>query len=208
MPIDMASFLEPPHCALIVFECQENVLGASSMLPGLATAAREAALLPNIAGLLEAAREAGVEIFYCTADHRLDEPGSAPTPLSERIRSTGKLGGERADTSIMKQVTPAPGEIVLSRRQGMTAFCDADLAPRLGALGISTVVGVGVSLNVGIFGTVLEAVNRGYRAVVPTDCTVADPPEYAEHILRHSIRHLAYLSTSREIARIWRSSPG
>ncbi len=43
------------------------------------------------------------------------------------------------------------------------------LDPTLRALGVSTVVATGVSLNLGIIGLAIEAVNLGYRVVVATD---------------------------------------
>ena len=61
----------------------------------------------------------------------------------------------------------------------------------------------GVSLNIGLLGTTVEAVNRGYRVIMPADCVAADPPEYGEQVLRYSIRNLAYLSTAAEISAAW-----
>ena len=41
------------------------------------------------------------------------------------------------------------------------------LDPMLRNLGVTTIVGVGVSLNVGMFNLTLDAVNRGYFIVLP-----------------------------------------
>ena len=70
-------------------------------------------------------------------------------------------------------------------------------------LGIRTVIPVGVSLNIGVLATTVEAVNRGYRVVVPQDCAAGDPPEYGDQVLRYSIRNLAYVTDSEAIASIW-----
>jgi nicotinamidase-related amidase len=59
-------------------------------------------------------------------------------------------------------------------------------------------------VNVGVLGTTIEAVNRGYTVVVPTDCVAGDPPEYAEQALRYSVRNLAFLSTCAEIEAAWK----
>ena len=205
MPTDLAPFLEPSDCAVIVFECQENVLGASTMLPGLAASAREGGILQNIAGLLRAGREVGASVFYCTAERRAGGLGSARTPLMDRIQQKDDGPPAPADTSVMKEIAPAPGDVVIARSHGMSAFHDSGLDPCLRDLGTRTVIAVGVSLNIGLFGTALEAVNRGYRVIVPVDCTATDPPEYSEQILRYSVRHLAYLSTSEDISRIWKA---
>lgn len=205
MAIDLSPFVTPSDCAVIVFECQENVLGPSSLLPGLAAAAREAGMLKNIRELLEAGRGVGVRIFYCTAETRAGGLGSARTPLMDRIQPEDTINTKQVDTSIMREVAPEKGDVVITRSHGMSAFHDSGLDPCLRDLGIRTVIAVGVSLNIGLFGTVLEAVNRGYRTIVPVDCTATDPPEYSEQILRYSIRHLAYLSTSGELADFWKT---
>jgi nicotinamidase-related amidase len=59
-------------------------------------------------------------------------------------------------------------------------------------------------VNIGVLGTAIEAVNRGYTVVVPTDCVAGDPPEYAEQALRYSVRNIAFLSTRTEIETIWK----
>ena len=45
----------------------------------------------------------------------------------------------------------------------------------LRSCGASTVIATGASLNVGILGMVIEAINRGYDVAIPTD--------YAEAVL-------------------------
>ena len=97
MPTDLSVYLDPSQCAVVVFECQENILGPASLLPGLAASAKEAGLLDRIRVVLEAGRAAGVPVLYCTARTRSDGLAAAPTPLMDRLalRSTGRAVGER-----------------------------------------------------------------------------------------------------------------
>ena len=44
---------------------------------------------------------------------------------------------------------------------------------------MTTVVAIGVSLNVGVLGLVLSAVDLGYQVVVPTDAVAGVPEAYA-----------------------------
>jgi len=203
MPIDLTPYLEASQCALLVFECQENVIGAQSSIPGLAAAVREGQVLPNIAKLLDAGRAAGVGIFYCTAESRPGDLGRARTPLLDRVQRNPEAARGPLDTSVVKEIAPEPGDIRMPRSHGMSAFYDSGLDPCLRDLGTRTVIPVGVSLNIGLLGTTVEAVNRGYRVIMPADCVAADPPEYGEQVLRYSIRNLAYLSTSTDIAATW-----
>ena len=205
MPTDLSSYLDPTQCAVLVFECQENVLGSSSLVPALAAAAEEADLLGHIRIVLDAGRRAGVPIFYCTAETRADGLAAPPTPLMDRLARQPREVVD-VDTSVMKIIQPEEGDVVLAREHGLSAFHESGLDPCLRDLGIRTLVLMGVSLNIGVFGSALEAVNRGLRVIVPTDCTVSDPPEYAEPLLRYSVRNLAYLSDSEEVARLWQAS--
>jgi nicotinamidase-related amidase len=205
MPIDLTPYLsDASRCAVLAFECQENVVGAGSRIPGLAKAVHDGGVLGNIARLLDAAREAGARVFYCVATPNPGGLGRARSPMIERMENAPQPAGDSADTSVVKEIAPQPGDLVYARGHGMTAFYGTTLDPCLRDAGTETLIPVGVSLNVGLIGTTIEAVNRGYRVVLPSDCVAADPPEYGEMVLRYSIRNLAYVSTADQISQIWR----
>jgi nicotinamidase-related amidase len=183
------------------------VIGETSSLPGLVEAVRAGQMVEQIAALLDAARAAGAQIFYCTAAKRSDGIGNPfNTPIEMRLRE--KAGGTKAHGAgeIVKELAPQPGEVVVARQHGMTAFYESGLDSFLRNTGTKTVVITGVSVNVGVLGTTIEAVNRGYTAIVPTDCVAGDPPEYAEQALRYSVRNLAFLTTREQIETIWAAS--
>ena len=207
MAIDLAPILQPARSVVLVFECQEGLLDEAGPLPGLAKAARESHLLGSIAALADRARRNGVPVVYMTAAKRSsDAGGSSKSPLEKRI---GKSGGEPFDPgSVCSEVAPQPGERVFEREKGMTGFFESGLDEHLEGRGIQAIVLVGISLNIGVVGTAIEAVNRGYSVVVPTDCVVGDPPEYGEQVVRYSLRNMAVLSTSGEIVKAWESSGG
>jgi len=203
--MDLSPLLRPEHSALVVFECLEGVIGPESMLPGLAAAARDTGMVPNIAGLAEAARRASVRVFYCTVERRADGVGHpASSPLDRRLREAvgGAAGGPDLG-DVIAPLRPEPGDVVVRREHGLTGFYESGLDAYLRNTGVRTIALTGVSLNIGVLGTAIEAVNRGYAVVVPTDCVAADPPEYAEPLLRYSLRNLAYLSTAQEVAAHW-----
>jgi len=206
MPVDLTPYLEPTRCAILVFECQENVIGAGSRIPGLVAAVKQRGILPRIAGLLASARRAGVRVCYCIAAARPDGIGRARTPLHDRQARAAAPAGNAADTRVVAEIAPEKGDLVLPRTHGMSAFYNTDVDPILRDLQIRTVLPVGVSLNIGLVGTAIEAVNHGYRVVVPGDCTAGDPPEYGDQVLRYTLRNLAYVTSAEEIARIWSKS--
>ena len=205
MGFELSRYLRPEDCSVLVFECQEGVVGAGSFLPGLAAAVRDGGVLESIAGLLDSARSAGARVIYCTAEKRLDG-GGIPfnTPIEMRLRAQGGSVPDMGD--VVAEVAPRDGEVVVRREHGMTGFYESGLDAYLRNSGTQTLILTGVSVNIGVLGTAIEAVNRGYTVVVPTDCVAGDPPEYAEAALRYSVRNLAFLSTRDEIEGAWRAN--
>jgi len=205
VPFDLSPLLRPELSGLVVFECLEGVIGPGSHLPGLAAAARESDLVEHIRTLVEAARRAAVRVFYCTIERRADGAGNpASSPLERRLRETGddRPGGPPLG-DFVEPLRPEPGDVVVRREHGLTGFYESGLDAYLRNTGVRTVVLTGVSLNIGVLGTAIEAVNRGYTVVVPTDCVASDPPAYADQVLRYSLRNLAYLTTASQIIPHW-----
>ena len=207
MAIDLAPLIDPARSAVLVFECQEGLLDEAGPLSGLAAAARESHLLGSIAALVARARHNGIAVLYMTAAKRSREAvGSSRTPLEKRV---GPSSGEPFDPGpVCSAVAPQPGEDIFEREKGMTGFFESGLDGLLEKRGIQTIVLVGISLNIGVLGTAIEAVNRGYSVVIPKDCVVGDPPEYGEQVIRYSLRNMAVLSTSNDIANVWEATGG
>ncbi len=182
-----------------MFECQERIVGAGSVLPGLAAAVRDADVLSHISDLADAARVAGVPVVHCTFERA--GTSSMNTPLELRMRE----GGDTAPSMgpIVADVTPQDGDMVIARSDGLTGFHGTALDDALRTADVRTIVLTGVSVNIGIPGTAIEAVNRGYTVVIPTDCVAGDPPEFAEQAMRYSLRNIAFLTTSSDIRAAW-----
>jgi nicotinamidase-related amidase len=210
MAYDLAREIDPNSTAVLIFECQEGVVGKASQLPGLAAAVETGRVIENIARLLDSARVCGARVFYCTVGKRRDGIGNPfNTPIEKRLRTQslernpGDVGGPDIG-EIVESLAPREGEVEVRREHGLTGFYESGLDAFLRNTGVRSIVLTGVSVNIGILGTAIEAVNRGYTVVVPRDCVAGDPPEYAEQALRYSLRNIAFLTTSTEIAAVWR----
>jgi nicotinamidase-related amidase len=202
VPTDLAPLLRPERSALVVFECLEGVIGPASPLPGLVAAVRETGLVGNVARLAEAARAAGVPVVYCTlAEQGAAADDGAETPLQRRLRDAG--GRAPALGGVVEALAPRPGDRVVCRAGGVSGFHGGTLDGALREAGTRTVVLTGVSLNIGVLGTAIEAVNHGYAVVVPTDCVAGDPPEYGAQVLRHTLRHLVWLTRTADVVDRW-----
>ena len=77
------------------------------------------------------------------------------------------------------------------------------LDPILRNLGVTTIVGVGVSLNVGMTNLAFDAVNRGYQIVIPRDAVAGVPPDYGRAVLDNTLHVVATVTTTADILRVW-----
>jgi nicotinamidase-related amidase len=201
-PFDLTEFLDPGHCAIVNMECQENLLGPNSAIPALAKAAADNDLLGTLARLYDAARAVGVRIYYCTDDRRPDGFG-----LSDNMPIRGKmvggyenLGGHGA---IMAPIAPQPADVVFPREQGVTGFFATGLDQYLRNTGVHTLIVTGISFNLAVLGTTIEAANRGYTVIVPTDGVAGAPQEYVDAAMRYTVRNIAYTTKAEVIIDRW-----
>jgi nicotinamidase-related amidase len=96
-----------------------------------------------------------------------------------------------------------PGDIVLARYHGLGPMTGTQLDPILRNLGVSTIVGVGVSLNVGMTNLAFDAVNRGYQIVLPRDAVAGVPTAYGEAVLDNTLNVVATLTTTADVVKAW-----
>jgi nicotinamidase-related amidase len=99
-----------------------------------------------------------------------------------------------------------PGDIVLARYHGIGPMSGTQLDPILRNLGARTVVGVGVSLNVGVTNLAFDAVNLGYQVVIACDAVAGVPTDYGQAVLDNTLHIVATITTTAEIVRVWSRS--
>jgi nicotinamidase-related amidase len=200
---DLGDLVAPGAVALVTQECQRAVVGDRAVLGELATAAAPAVAAAG--RLAHAARSNGVPVVHCVVERRPDGLGSNDNArLFSAVADRGidlVQGGE--GVQIVPELGPEPEDLVLGRLHGVGPMGGTDLDPVLRNLGIDTIVAVGVSLNVGLTSLVLDAVNAGYRVVVPRDAVAGVPPEYGEAVLEHTLALLATLTEADAVVAAW-----
>ncbi|WP_246649756.1 isochorismatase family cysteine hydrolase [Nonomuraea coxensis] len=191
--------------AVLVMEMQRGVVGDLTKFPDLRAACERHGVVPTIARLLAAARAAAIPVVHCTAAFRADRAGSH-TANCPFIVSLLKDPAHMLEGTPAVEVLPglrAPGDLESRRNHGFSPFTGTSLDMTLRSLGVSTVVAAGVSLNLGIPGLALEAVNLGYRVTVVTDAVAGIPDDYARAVLRNTIGLLATRATAADLAGSW-----
>jgi nicotinamidase-related amidase len=203
MSVDLAEIAAPRHTAIVTQELQGAVVGPNA---GLAVLAREAQrqALPNIERLLPAARNAGVRIVHCLVQRRPDGLGAnhnAPIFMMGTKRVDITPGSEGA--TLLPEFGPDPHDVVLHRWHGVGPMGGTDLDVILRNLGVTTIVAVGVSVNIAITNLVMDAVNAAYRVVVPRDAVAGIPADYADAIVDNTISLLATVTTTADLLAAW-----
>ncbi len=142
--------------------------------------------LPPAERVLKACREAGLFVLHTREGHRPDLSdlppakrirGRGPTTIGDvgpmgRILVRGELGHD-----IVEEVYPIEGEPVVDK-PGKGAFYATDLDAILKMKGIRQLIVCGVTTEVCVHTTVREANDRGYDALVLSDCVASYFPEF------------------------------
>jgi nicotinamidase-related amidase len=191
----------PDTTAVVCVECQNGVLGAESVLPALAS--DSAPLVGNVRRLLDAAREFGARVVHATYEGSL---GGNPTGTARLWRALAPATANWAPGTPETAVVPellGHGDIVLPRHHGLFPTLDSELLPVLKGFGVTTVVLVGVSLNLAITHTAGHVTQAGFELVVPRDAVGGTPAEYAEQVLNNTIAVLGRLTTVDKLIGEW-----
>jgi nicotinamidase-related amidase len=205
MPVDLTDLVDPAHTALVTQECQNGVIGEPAALPQLAEVARRQ-MIPNAARLAAAARSVGVPVVHCVAARRADGRGSnsnARLFMGVRKSPVSLLPGTAA-VEVVPEIGVHEADVVLTRLHGLGPMGGTDLDAVLRNLGATTIVGIGVSVNVGMVDFAFDAVNAGYQMVMPRDAVAGVPEEYAEAVLDNTLSLVATLPSTDQVLRAWR----
>ncbi|MFD7405925.1 cysteine hydrolase [Streptomyces sp. NPDC059866] len=197
----LSELLDPAVTVLLTVECQQGVVGPDSALPELARQARSSGVLANIARLVAAAHESGIQVIHALAERRPDGRGASRNArlfhAAERL-PVQQLSGTTA-VRVAPPIEVAEEDFVVRRLHGLSPIQGTDVDALLRNLGCRTLIVSGVSANVAIPNAVFDAVNRGYTAVVPTDAIAGVPADYTPAMIRHTLALVATLATTDEV---------
>ncbi|OCC08184.1 cysteine hydrolase [Streptomyces sp. PTY087I2] len=202
----LVALLDPATTVLLTVECQQGVVGPDSALPELAAAARSSGALANIARLVTAAHESGVQVMHAVAESRPD--GRGGNRNARLFRAAARLPVQQHTGSTAVRVAPpievADEDLVVRRLHGLSPLAGTDVDPLLRNLGCRTLVVTGVSANIAIPNAVFDAVNLGYTAVVPADAIAGVPAEYTPAMVRNTLALVATVTSTDAVLGGWK----
>lgn len=205
MPLDLPELVAPDHTALVLQEVQNGVVGEQSALPMLAAEAAKVGVVEHCAELVRAARAVGVPVVHCTAETRADGRGAnrnARLFMGARKSPVALTPGSTA-VQPPEEIGVDPSDVVLPRHHGLGPMTGTQLDPILRNMAVTTIVGVGVSVNIGMTNFAFDAVNRGYQFVMPRDAVAGVPAEYAAAVMENTLNLVATLTTTAEVVAAW-----
>jgi ureidoacrylate peracid hydrolase len=161
--------------ALLVIDPYNDFISEGGKVWGRLKAVAEAnGCVPNMAQVLNAARRAGLRVFY--ALHHRYRPGDYETwkyiaavqraAWSRKSFEYGTWGGE-----IRREFEPQPREIVALEHWGSSGFANTDLDLQLKKHGIHQLIVIGLIAHTCVESTVRYAAELGYEATLIKDAT-------------------------------------
>lgn len=199
----LAQLVTPGHTAVVTQECQGAVMGPDAGLALLAAEARRVAL-PNIVRLLPAARKAGVHVVHCLVRRRPDGLGSNHNARIFNMSGAGvDIAPGTPGAALLPELGPEATDLTLNRWHGVGPMGGTDLDAVLRNMSVTTIVVVGVSLNIAIPNLVMDAVNKAYRVVVPRDAVAGIPADYGDAVLTNTLSLLATITTTDQLLEAW-----
>ncbi|GAA3137166.1 cysteine hydrolase [Streptomyces rameus] len=197
----LGDLLDPVSTVLLTVECQQGVVGPDSALPELARVARSSGALRNVARLVAAAHETGVQVIHAIAERRPD--GRGANRNARLFRAAERLPVRQLTGSTAVRVAPpievAEEDFVVRRLHGLSPVHGTDVDALLRNLGCRTLVVAGVSANVAVPNAVFDAVNLGYTVVVPADAIAGVPADYTPAMIRNTLALVATIATTDEV---------
>ena len=206
----LAALVDPSTTAVLTMELQRGVVGADGMMRALVGEVEAAGTVEAAAAVCAAARAAGARVVHSVVETRPDGAGGSVNcrilGLADRLRREQGISPTVAGSDgarLVAELGPDPRDLVVARWHGLTPFTSTALDQTLRNLGVTTVVATGVSVNVGVLGLCLSAVDLGYQAVLVRDAVAGVPREYADAVIEHSLAMVATVVTSAELLEAW-----
>jgi len=166
---------DKPLTALLVIDPYNDFISDGGKIWGrLKTVAEANSCVPHMVQVLNAARNAGLRVFY--ALHHRYRPGDYESwkyvaPIQKAAWSSkafeyGTWGGE-----IRSEFTPQPGDVVALEHWGSSGFANTDLDLQLKKHGIHKLIVIGLIAHTCVEATVRYAMELGYEITMVRDAT-------------------------------------
>ena len=206
----LTGLLVPETTAVLTMELQNGVVGTGALMKALVDEVDRVGVRATAGRLCEAARDRGIQVVHCVAENRGDGRGAADNckvfAMNNRLRresGSTPIDQGTAGAKLVAELGPDDRDIIVPRIHGLTPFTQTSLDQILRNLSVRTLVVTGVSVNMGIFGTVMSAVDLGYNVIIVRDGVCGVPREYSDAVLENSLSLLATIASADDVIGAW-----
>jgi nicotinamidase-related amidase len=200
--------IDPQRTALLLFDMVNGFVHSSN--PERARHVKESHLVERCVQITDAARAAGVRVFYASSEHRRDGTDYAPTLVDANHELVPYPDGPQLmdnpppfegtpEAEIIDELAPRPEDYVLTKRR-WSAFAGTPLDILLRGLGIDTILLAGGSTDIGIIATAYAARDLGYHLVILRDACGTHRPGAQDFSMDRLFPRLARVMTVEQAA--------
>jgi nicotinamidase-related amidase len=145
---------------------------------------RATAILDRASAALAWARERGVTVAHVRVGFTPDDFGAIPerNKVFGGLRSGQRFVDGTPDCEFVESMRPQAGEIV-ARKTRLSAFSTTDLAERLRATGVETLILAGQSTSGVVLSTVREGADLDFGLMVLSDASGDADEEYNAYLM-------------------------
>jgi biuret amidohydrolase len=181
IPLTLEEVCDPRRLALIVHDMQVGIVGQIADGPPVTAA---------VAAVLDAARSAGVRVFFTrhmSLPNELAGSSQLRTAMAWQHTPTVALvkpafPRDSPQFQLVPDISPKPTEAIFDK-MAMSSFVGTPLEMALRDCRLEAFAIVGIATEIGIEPTVRHGIDLGFLPVVVTDACGAGHPEAAERAL-------------------------
>jgi ureidoacrylate peracid hydrolase len=195
----VSTLADPSQAAIIVVDVQNDFCHPDGVLgkAGVPTGA-SMEMIPRLARLLDAAREAGTKIIFIQTIHE----DATDSDVWKGRRDRQDLCRKNTWGADFIGVAPGPGEPVVVKHR-YSAFLNTRLDSVLRTFKAETLIMTGVATNVCVESTARQGFMLDYNILFVSDCTATSSQAEHDGALKNIARSFGTVAASDEIIAAW-----
>ncbi len=182
----MLGKIDPSKTAILIIDPQNDFLSEGGVVWDLVgKGVKETKVVEHLVELKEAAKEAGVPVFYSPHYYTDDEfrKWQHLNPIDKLMFQRKMFAKGTWGAEFHPQLLPDENTFVLSPHKGLSNFWTGDTNIQLRQRGIQTIILAGMSANLCVESHLRDAAEHGFDVIAVRDATTGPGPEATQAAL-------------------------
>ncbi len=178
--------IDPSKTAILIIDPQNDFLSEGGVVWDLVgKGVKETKVVEHLVELKEAAKEAGVPVFYSPHYYTDDEfrKWQHLNPIDKLMFQRKMFAKGTWGAEFHPQLLPDENTFVLSPHKGLSNFWTGDTNIQLRQRGIQTIILAGMSANLCVESHLRDAAEHGFDVIAVRDATTGPGPEATQAAL-------------------------